>query len=63
MGCCLADLKYYVTESFSIDDIRVSVYGETAVVFMLFTQKATVAVQGLSAQFVITDVWVKQKDG
>jgi ketosteroid isomerase-like protein len=58
----LANLKYYVTESFSIDDIRVSVYGETAVVFMLFTQKATVRGHDRSAQFVITDVWVKQKD-
>jgi ketosteroid isomerase-like protein len=59
----LANLKYYVTESYTIDDIRVSVYGDTAVVFMLFTQKATVRGQDRSAQFVITDIWVKQKDG
>jgi ketosteroid isomerase-like protein len=57
------NLKHYVTESYTLDDIRVSVYGETAVVFMLFTQKATVRGQDRSAQFVITDIWVKQKDG
>lgn len=59
----LANLKYYVTESYAIDDVRVSIYGNTAVVFMLFTQKATVRGQDRSAQFVITDIWVKQKDG
>ena len=59
----LGNLKSYVTESYSIDDMRVSVYGDTAVVLMLFTQKATVRGQDRSAQFVITDVWVKQKRG
>ena len=57
----LENLKGYVTESYSIDDMRVSVYGGTAVVLMLFTQKATVRGQDRSAQFVITDVWVKQR--
>lgn len=59
----LENLKSYVTESYSIDDMRVSVYGGTAVVLMLFTQKATVRGQDRSAQFVITDVWVKQRAG
>lgn len=59
----LDNLKYYVTESYAIDDIRVSVYEKMAVVFMLFTQKGTVRGQDRSAQFVITDIWLKQKDG
>ena len=57
----LENLKGYVTESYSIDDMRVSVYGDAAVVLMLFTQKARVRGQDRSAQFVITDVWVKQR--
>ncbi len=59
----LATLKDYVTESSTIDDIRVGVYGDTAVVLMLYTQKATVRGRDRSAQFVLTDIWVKQKDG
>lgn len=61
----LENLKYYKIHSHSIDDIKVNVYGDTAVVLMLFTQKATVgrAQVDRSAQFLITDVWVKQKEG
>lgn len=58
----LEALKVYVTESFEVDDIRVQVYGDTAVVFMLFTQKATVGGRDRSAQFVITDIWVKREN-
>jgi ketosteroid isomerase-like protein len=59
----LEGLKHYRTESFSIDDIRVHAYGVTAVVLMLFTQKATVRGHDRSGQFVITDIWFKQNLG
>jgi ketosteroid isomerase-like protein len=59
----LSTLKYYVTESYKIDDIKVNIYGNTAVVLMLFTQKATVRGQDRSAQFYITDIWNKTDSG
>ena len=61
----LENLKFYKIHSHSIDDIKVHVYGDTAVALMLFTQKATVgrAQVDRSAQFLITDIWVKQKVG
>jgi ketosteroid isomerase-like protein len=59
----LAVLKDYVTESYSFDDIKVNVYGNTAVAMVLFTQKATVSGQDRSGQFVLTDIWVKGNNG
>lgn len=61
----LENLKFYNIHSHSIDDIKVHVYGDTAVVLMLFTQKATVGrpPRDRSAQFLITDIWVKQQQG
>lgn len=61
----LENLKFYKIESLSIDDIKVNVYGDTAVVMMMWTQKAAVGKDGIdrSAQFVLTDIWVKQKNG
>ncbi len=61
----LENLKFYKIHSYSIDDIKVHVYGDTAVVLMLYTQKATVGrtPRDLSAQFVLTDIWLKRKDG
>lgn len=56
-------LKDYVTESFTIDDIKVSVYGNTAIAILIFTQKATVRGQDRSGQFVLTDIWVKGNKG
>ncbi len=56
----LAALPAYQTHSFSADDSRIHVYGATAVVFMLFTQQATVRGQDRSGQFAITDIWVQQ---
>jgi ketosteroid isomerase-like protein len=56
-------LKDYVTESFAIDDIKVNVYGKTAIAMLLFTQKATVRGQDRSGQFVLTDIWHKGKKG
>jgi ketosteroid isomerase-like protein len=55
----LTNLKYYVTESYKIDDIKVSIFGSTAVVMMLYTQKATVRGHDRSAQFFLTDIWNK----
>lgn len=61
----LENLQFYKIQSYSIDDIKVHVYGDTAVVMMLYTQKATVGRNSMdrSAQFLITDIWVKQKEG
>ena len=59
----LNTLKFYVTNSFKIDDIQVHLYGDTAVALMLYSQKAIVHGQDRSAQFLITDIWVKETDG
>ena len=59
----LANLVNYVVESYSIDDVKVSIYGNTAVVLMLFTQKATSGGQDRSAQFLLTDIWIRQGEG
>jgi len=59
----LKNLKNYVVESYSIDDIKVNVYGNTAVALMLFTQKATSFGNDRSAQFLLTDIWVKEDNG
>ena len=59
----LETLPAYNIESFSIDDIHVGIYGSTAIVSMLFTQKAIVHGQDRSGQFVITDIWVKLDEG
>lgn len=59
----LAGLKHYVTESFSIDDLKVNVYGNTAIAIVMYSQKATVRGQDRSAQFVLTDIWIKEDKG
>jgi ketosteroid isomerase-like protein len=59
----LENLKFYKTDALHIDDISAHVYGNTAVVSMLFTQKATVRGQDRSGQFMITDIWVQQDIG
>ena len=59
----LSGLKDYVTESFSIDDIKVNVYGNTAVAMLMYSQKATVRGQDRSTQFVLTDIWIKEDKG
>ena len=59
----LENLKNYETKSWTVDDRQVHVYGDTAVVLMLFSQQATVGGQDRSAQFVITDIWVKGPQG
>ena len=52
----------YVTHSFSIDDIKVNIYGNTAVAMLMFTQNATVRGQDRSGQFVLTDIWYKKNN-
>lgn len=59
----LKNLKNYVVDSYSIDDMKVNVYGNSAVALMLFTQKATSYGQDRSAQFLLTDIWVKEDNG
>lgn len=59
----LAMLKDYVTESFTIDDIKVNVYDNTAIAMLIYTQKATVRGQDRSGQFVLTDIWLKGDKG
>ena len=58
----LLGLKDYVTESFSIDDIKVNVYGNTAVALLMYSQKATVRGQDRSAPFILTDIWIKEEN-
>ena len=45
--------------------MSIGLYGDVAVVLMLITQNATVGQppRDRSAQFLITDIWVRQKDG
>jgi ketosteroid isomerase-like protein len=52
--------KLYRIESWKIDDVRTTVLGDTAVVVLLYTQKATIGGADRSGQFVLTDIWVKQ---
>jgi hypothetical protein len=59
----LDNLRNYKLESFNIDEIKVSVYDKTAIALMLFTQKATVGRGRRDGQLLITDIWVKEKNG
>ncbi len=59
----LKNLAAYDTKSYNIDDIKVHVYGKTAVVLMLFSQVANLNGDDLTAQFQITDIWVKTPIG
>ena len=56
-------LKYavttYVIHEFQFNELVVREYGDTAVVSSRYTQKATFNGADLSAEFFITDVWVK----
>jgi ketosteroid isomerase-like protein len=60
----LRNLELYDIQSYSIDDMRVNIYQNTAVVTMLFTQQAVVGPQrrDRSAQFFITDIWIRDDD-
>jgi ketosteroid isomerase-like protein len=52
------NLKY---DSFSLDEVKVRVYGNTAVATGLSTQKAHDKDQDISGQFYFTRVYVKQR--
>ena len=59
-----ADLKagLVVRELFHLDDLKVRVYGDTAIVFGLETEKSTIHGKDMSGQYRFTDVFVK-RDG
>jgi ketosteroid isomerase-like protein len=56
----LESLEDYDISDAHIDHITVRVYGEVAVVVMLWHQFAILAGQDRSAQFMLTDIWIKQ---
>ena len=51
-----------VRELFHLDDLKVRVYGDTAIVFGLETEKSTIHGKDMSGQHRFTDVFVK-RDG
>ena len=59
----LENLKIWMIASVQLNDISVHIYGETAIVLMLVTQKATLRGQDRSGQLMVTDIWVRQADG
>jgi ketosteroid isomerase-like protein len=58
----LAGLPDYVVHSYEFRDVRVHVYGESAVMRSRYTQTATVAGKDRSGEMLVTDVWVR-RDG
>lgn len=58
----LAFLPQYVVHSYEFTDVKVHVYGETAVMRSRYTQNATVGGKDRSGAMLVTDVWVK-RDG
>ena len=58
----LATLPDYVVHSFEFNDVKVNVYGETAVMRSRYKQSATVFGKDRSGELLLTDVWVK-RDG
>jgi ketosteroid isomerase-like protein len=56
----LRDLK---VETYSLEELRVRVYLDTAVVSGRYKQRATMANEDWSGDFVFTDVWIKQAGG
>jgi ketosteroid isomerase-like protein len=60
----IADIKSGALkfESSKLDDMKVRVYGDTAVVTYITTDKATYKGQDISGQYRWTDVFVKQGD-
>jgi ketosteroid isomerase-like protein len=59
-----ADMKSGVLkfESFHLDEMKVKVYGDTAIVFGLETEKSTYKGEDMSGQYRFTDVFIK-RDG
>lgn len=58
----LAFLPQYVVHSYAFTDVKIHVYGETAVMRSRYTQDATVGGNDRSGEMLVTDVWVK-RDG
>ncbi len=58
----LASLDDYVVDSYEFNDVRVHVYGETAVMRSRYRQTATLFGEDRSGEMLVTDVWVK-RDG
>ncbi len=56
----LEDLHDYEISNVSIDHIHVRAYGDVAVAVMLWRQEARLGGQDRSAQFMLTDIWVRQ---
>ena len=55
-------LQVYDCKAFRFDRIQVRVYGNTAVVNSWFNQEATANGKDWNGDFLITDVWVKEKE-
>lgn len=55
-------LPQYVVHEYAFEDVRIHVYGETAVMRSRYRQRATVAGADRSGSMMITDVWVN-RDG
>jgi ketosteroid isomerase-like protein len=58
----LESLEAYEIEEVGIDQVHVRVYGDVAVVALLWRQRARLRGQDRSAQFALVDVWVRQGD-
>lgn len=59
----LESLDDYRIEEVGIDHIHVRAYGDVAVVVMLWRQRATLHGADRSAQFALTDIWLREADG
>jgi ketosteroid isomerase-like protein len=56
-------LEDYEIQEAAIDQIYVRAFGDVAVAVMLWRQKASLRGADRSAQFTLTDVWVRQANG
>jgi ketosteroid isomerase-like protein len=56
----LANLPDYIVHSYEFLDVKIQVYGETAVMRSRYKQAATVAGKDRSGEMLLTDVWVKR---
>jgi len=60
----LKNLAGYYIEAMSIDETHISVYGDTAVATLRYSQKAhTAGNRYITGNFMLTDVWIKTAKG
>lgn len=59
----LSVMPAYEIREMALDDIRVTIYGEIAVVTLFWTQRAVVQGGERSGTFFITDIWRKSAKG